>query len=56
LRSRFNSFRASRFCSFSFCFVTFSPGVDVAAGEDVDVGWADAEAEGMGWTLRGLNF
>ena len=59
LRSRFNSFFSSRFCSFFSCFVSFSAGEveglegALARGDDVDVTVGEGEAEGIGSILRG---
>jgi hypothetical protein len=59
-RSRFSSFFSSRFCSFFSCLVIFSAGVvdgvETAVGENVDAALGEAEAEGIGTTLRGSYF
>ena len=46
LRSRFDSFFSSRFCSFSSCFVIFSTGVEAAAGEAVDAALSAGDSLG----------
>jgi len=60
LRSRFNSFFSSRFCSFFSCFVSFPPGedtgVEAAFGNDVDVTVGDGDGEPIGLMSLGLNF